>query len=232
MKHIAIIFKKQMKDTLYNKGILIQFVLFPLLSWILTSSVHDEGIPHDYFVKLFAGMYIAMAPIMACSSVISEEMESGALKMLRYSNVKAIEYLMGVGIYVLTFCMLGCLLMGITASFSFSETVFFLCISAVGVFISILIGSIIAMQTSSQMKAASWSIPVMTVFSFMPMICMFNETARKPGVVIYTQQIKEMMDVLSFKGFSFSSLTVLLGSLMLGLAIFMRVYKKALMRKS
>ncbi len=56
MRHIITIIKKQIKDTLRNKAVLIQFVMFPALAVIMTRSMQIEGMPPDFFVKLFSTM--------------------------------------------------------------------------------------------------------------------------------------------------------------------------------
>ena len=57
MKNISVIFLKQLKDTLKNKAILIQFVMFPLMAVIMENSVKFEDMPEKFFVKLFLGDY-------------------------------------------------------------------------------------------------------------------------------------------------------------------------------
>ena len=91
-KHICAILWKQLKDTLKNKTILIQFVMFPALTLIM-------------------------------------------------ENVKPAEYLIGVGIYIWIICMIG-----------------------------VAIGT----WSKNQMMATSVTVPVMMVFSFLPMLSMFN----------------------------------------------------------
>lgn len=44
MQNTIIIFKKQVKDTLKNKAILIQFVMFPLLALLMEKTVHIDSI--------------------------------------------------------------------------------------------------------------------------------------------------------------------------------------------
>ena len=44
-KKIYAVWKKQMKDTLKNKAVLIQFVMFPVLSVIMQNSIQIEGMP-------------------------------------------------------------------------------------------------------------------------------------------------------------------------------------------
>ena len=54
MRNIIIIMKKQFRDTLKNKTVLIQFILFPVMTVIMENVVHMEGMPEHFFTKLFS----------------------------------------------------------------------------------------------------------------------------------------------------------------------------------
>lgn len=75
MKNIIAIFQKQIKDTLKNKSVLIEFLIFPIMSIIMEYSIHIEGMPEHFFANMFAAMYVGMAPLVAMSAIISEEKE-------------------------------------------------------------------------------------------------------------------------------------------------------------
>ena len=107
MKNMIAVFKKQIKDTLRNKTILIQFLMFPAMTLIMSHTVRLPDMPENFFVNLFASMYIGMAPLTSMSAVISEEKEKNTLRVLIMSNVKPYEYLLGVGSYVWLACMVG-----------------------------------------------------------------------------------------------------------------------------
>ena len=97
MKHVIIIIKKQLKDTLKNKTVLIQFILFPVLTLIMEHAINMDGMPELFFSKLFSVMYIGMAPLTATASIISEEKEKNTLRVLIMSNVKAWQYILCMG---------------------------------------------------------------------------------------------------------------------------------------
>ena len=82
MKHMITIIQKQLLDTLKNKPILIQFILFPLFSIIMTYAIQIQEMPENFFVNLFATMYIGMAPLVSISAIISEEKEKNSLSVL------------------------------------------------------------------------------------------------------------------------------------------------------
>ena len=100
MRNTLIIIKKQLMDTLKNKTILIQFILFPVMTLIMENTVRLEGMPELFFAKLFSIMYMGMAPLTATAAIISEEKEKNTLRVLMMANVAPWQYLAGVGIYV------------------------------------------------------------------------------------------------------------------------------------
>ena len=60
MRNSLIILKKQLKDTLKNKTVLIQFILFPVMTLIMENAIKIDGMPELFFTKLFSVMYIGM----------------------------------------------------------------------------------------------------------------------------------------------------------------------------
>ena len=96
MRNILVVFKKQLRDTLKNITILIQFVLFPAFALIMEYFIDIDDMPEYFFVKLFAVMYIGMAPLTATAAIIAEEKEKNTLRVLMNANIRPWQYLIGV----------------------------------------------------------------------------------------------------------------------------------------
>ena len=189
MTKITAILEKQIKDTLKNKEVLIQFLMFPVMALIMENTVSIPGMPEGFFVKLFSSMYIGMAPLTAMSAIVAEEKEKNTLRVLLMSDVKAGEYLLGVGSYVWTACMLGSCLLAVAGGFKGKELSVYLVVMCVGIVISLLAGGGIGIISRTQMAATSVTVPVMMIFSFLPMIGMFNEGVKKIADFTYSGQI-------------------------------------------
>ena len=224
MHNIGVIIKKQLKDTLKNKTVLIQFVMFPVLTLIFENAINIPDMPELFFTKLFSVMYMGMAPLVAVASVIAEEKEKNTLRVLTMANVKAWEYLAGIGIYVWTICMAGVGVMATTLSSG--DIPFYLGVMAAGFIISIAIGACIGIIASNQMAATSLSLPVMLIFSFMPMLAMFNDKIEKIAGIFYTQQIRELLGNMTFDGIKTETMLVVAVNALLALSLFFAAFKR------
>lgn len=227
MKNVYAVFKKQLKDTIKNKEVLIQFVMFPLLTVIMSNAVHIEGMPENYFVTMFAVMYVGMAPLTAISAIISEEKEKNTLRVLMMSNVKPWEYLLGVGGYIWLICMLGSTVFCINGHYKGKTALAFLLLMAVGILVSLLIGAAVGTWSRSQMMATSVAVPLMMIFSFVPMLSSFNQTISKAAKFVYSEQLSRMMGQIQDLHVEATSIFVILINMIIALGFFITAYKKS-----
>ena len=207
-----------------NKTVLIQFLLFPLLTLIMENAITLEGMPPLFFTRLFSVMYIGMAPLTAVASILSEEKEKNTLRVLTMANVKPGQYLTGIGTYVWVICMIGAGVM--STGFSGQVIPFYLLIMGIGFAISILAGACVGIYAKNQMAATSIVMPLMMIFAFAPMLAMFNEKIAKIAKYIYTQQLRELLDRMTFDGFKAEGARVLAVNVMLMTVLFTVFFKR------
>lgn len=227
MRNLIAIFRKQCKDTLKNKTIFIQFVMFPVLTLVMSSAIKIEGMPENFFVNLFATMYTGMAPLTAMASILSEEKEKNTLRVLLLSDVKPWEYLLGTGIQIWTMCMLGSSVICIAGSYTPRTSLAFMGIMAAGISLSILVGAAIGALSRNQMMAASISIPLMMVFSFMPMLSYFNTTIAKAAKFVYTEQISILLAHVESWRPEPESIGILAANMLAAAALFSIAYRNS-----
>ena len=226
MNNIAAIFKKQLKDTLKNKMVLIQFVMFPIMTLIMNSSIKMQDMPKNFLVNLFATMYIGMAPLTSIASIIAEEKEKNTLRVLIMSNVKPHEYLLGIGSYVWLACMFGSTVICIAGGYNLQTGITFMGIMAAGILTSLLIGAIIGIWSKTQMMATSITVPVMMIFSFVPMLSMFNSTIEKVARVIYSEQISRMLSQIDSLQLQVSNMGVIVMNFLIAAVGFGIIFRK------
>ena len=226
MNNIIAILKKQLKDTLKNKTILIQFVMFPILTLVMNHAITIDGMPENFFVNLFATMYAGMAPLTSMAAIISEEKEKNTLRVLMMSNVRPHEYLLGIGSYVWLACLMGAFVICAAGSYKPWEKVTFMGIMAIGILVSLLIGAVIGVWSQTQMMATSISIPVMMIFSFVPMLSLFNTTIAKIAKLTYTEQISLMIGQVNNLQLEAGNVCIIIVNMLITVILFTAAYKK------
>ena len=230
MRHIRTIFWKQIKDTLKNKSILIQFIMIPAISIVMENFIEIENMPEHYFSKLFAVMYIGMAPLTSMASIISEEKEKNTLRVLRLSNVTAVEFFAGNALYVWSICMLGSFAIGYWGGYSSGVLIRFMIIMAVGHLISTMLGAAIGAFSKNQMMSTGISIPVMIIFSFFPMLSLFNESIENIAKFFYSQQLNILISNINNLKIGLDCIVIMCMNMLLIGAFFAFSYKKVFSR--
>lgn len=229
MRNICAVFLKQINETFKNKTILIQFVLFPAFALIMENAIKLQDMPEHFFVKLFSVMFVGMAPLTCMSSILSEEKEKNTLRALLMSNVKPVQYLLGVGSYLWLMCMAGSVVFALCGQYRGKELVAFLLIMAAGILLSILVGAAIGVFSRNQMTATSITIPVMMVFSFLPMIATFNEKIAKFAKITYSQQISMLINNINDVTIEIENVVILLANMLVAIVLFLLAfYRKGL----
>lgn len=227
MRHMMAILWKQVKDTFKNKEILIQFVMFPALTLIMEKFVEVEGMPEHYFTNLFGVMFVGMAPLTGMTAIIAEEKEKNTLRALLMSNVKPAEYLIGIGCYIWSICMLGACVIGFAGGYTGVTYGKFVLIMGIGILVSVLIGAAIGTWSKTQMMATSLTVPVMLVFSFFPMLSMFNEGIEKVARITYSQQIHSLIYQLDSIDSIIEPVSVISINMIIAIALFLYAYRRS-----
>lgn len=182
--------------------------------------------PENFFVNLFAVMYIGMAPLTSIASIISEEKEKNTLRVLIMSNVKPHEYLLGTGSYVWSACMLGSIVICTAGRYNLQSGIAFMSIMAIGILTSLLIGAIIGIWSTTQMMATSITVPVMMVFSFVPMLSLFNSTIKKIAGMLYSEQISRMLNQINSLRFHAENIGAIVMNMLIAAILFIIIFKK------
>jgi len=226
MQNVYAIFKKQLKDTLKNKTVLIQFVMFPVLTLIMNRAISIADMPENFFVNMFAVMYMGMAPLTSMAAIIAEEKEKNTLRVLMMANVKPYEYLLGTGGYVWLLCMLGTFVICLSAGYDVQIRFVFMGIMALGIFVSLLAGAAIGTWSKTQMMATSVTVPVTMVLSFLPLLSMFNATIAKIAKFTYMEQISQMLHQINGISFDTENIIIVVVNVFAVAALFVTAYKK------
>lgn len=228
---IKAIFKKQVLDTLKNFSILLQFIMFPIFAFILTKTIVESNpqLPSDYFIIMFSSMYVGMSPAVAIEGIISEEKEKGSLRSLLMNNVKPLDYLLGVGLYVLVMCLIGTGILAFGGGYEGEELLKFFGIMSIGIICSILLGSIVGITSKNQVSGHSLIIPITVVIAFLPLIASFNEKFKKISQYFYSQKVQDVISNLSTYQPDRKDILIIIANIVILLSLFLYFYKKKTM---
>jgi len=189
MNSVGAIFIKQSQDIFKNKGVLIQFIIFPVIAFLMINVVDEVsmGMDDNYFVTMFATMFVGMSLISTVSAVIAEDREKKSLRFLMMAGVKSHQYLLGIGGFFLV-CAIIVSILFTTMMYNFPiiEKLTFLGSLMLGSVASILWGAIIGMIVKNEQAAISLGTTVGMIMGFGPMVATFNETIANVFRIFYT----------------------------------------------
>ena len=220
------IFIKQFKDTIKNMQVLVLYIVYPLIGFIMMSTVATAVGKESFFIMTFASMHMVFLPIVATASVVAEEKEKNTLKVLMLANVKPITYLLGVGSFIFLGTHIGTLCFAFLGGWSGSEFVSFVLSMMLGSICSILIGFTVGLMARNQAGGTGLTIPLGLILSFLPMLASFNEGIEKIAKITYSQQISYLLNEPSFVGYTLERISVVGANFIMVMFIFYIAYKK------
>jgi len=224
MKNVNAIFYKQLKDTIKNPATLIQFIMFPLLAWVLTIVMNVERMAAEMIYTLpygvdfgdsikenmlanmpnmttmqatvFAGM--GLIPIVA--GIIGEDIEKKSLRFLSMAGISAASYLMGIAGVVLFVSLFTSVAFSVIAGFRGLDFFIFTGAMMSGVAGSITLGATFGIMTKNQQAAAGITMPIALILGFGPVMAQMNPRVARWLHYLYTQQLNIVADYFTLGG--------------------------------
>ncbi|MCL2842432.1 MAG: ABC transporter permease [Oscillospiraceae bacterium] len=212
MRSLKAVFKKQFKGTVQNPEILIQFIIFPLIAFLMNlMMVTDfEGIPQDIADMLTANMpnmvtmqatiFAGMGLITVMSGIVAEDIEKKSLRFLTMAGVKPPAYLLGVSGVIFVVSFFTSAAFGLIGEFSGLDFWIFTGAMMSGVAGSIVLGATIGILSGGHQSASGLALPVALVLGFGPMMAQFNDTLARILHPFYTQQLNVVANYLTMGG--------------------------------
>ncbi|MCL2427217.1 MAG: ABC transporter permease [Oscillospiraceae bacterium] len=214
MRNTKAVFKKQFKDTLKNPAQLIQFIIFPLIAFVMSALIVTdfEGVPDDIaeiiaasmptinMVTMQATVFVGMGLITVIPGIISEDMEKKSLRFLMMAGVKPVSYLLGVSGVLFFVSFFTSIAFSFISEFSGLDFWIFTGAMMSGVAASIILGGMFGILAGNQQAASGLVLPIALILGFGPMIAQFNDTVANILHVSYTQQLNVIADYLTLGG--------------------------------
>jgi hypothetical protein len=95
-----------------------------------------------------------------------------------------------------------------------------------GIIASLLVGAAIGVRAPNQMAASSLTVVFSLIFSFVPMIAIFNPALEKISRILYTQQVNYLTMDLSAGNFTWDRFAIIGINMAIFAAAFVVSYKK------
>ena len=212
MRNIKAIFKKQLKGTIKSPEILIQFIIFPLIAFLMSIIVVTdfEGVPEDIAAAITANMpnmvtmqatiFAGMGLITVIAGIVAEDIEKKSLRFLMMAGVKPGSYLLGVSGVIFFASFFTSVAFSFIGEFRGVDFWIFTGAMMSGVTGSIVLGATIGILTKNQQSASGLALPIAIVLGFGPMMAQFNETLARYLHIFYTQQLNVVANYLSTGG--------------------------------
>ena len=231
MRSAMAVFKKQARDTLKNRMVLMQFIIFPVMALIMTQLVAkaNNDIPDNIFVTMFAAMFAGMTPLTMTASAIAEDKEKKSLRFLIMAGVKPHEYIIGVGGFVLFASAVVAVLFALIGGFGVIGFIMFVAVLLLGSAASLLLGGIFGMISRNQQSAVAMAMPVAMIFAFLPMLAQFDGDIKGVANILFSQQVNEIVsnDIAAGSAGSIAGpLLIILANIVVFLVLFTVAYRK------
>jgi ABC-2 type transport system permease protein len=223
MSSFKAIYKKQLKDTLRNPTVLIQFMIFPLLAFIITIFMDMENMADEMMgmipyaalayidvdaivagmnanmpnlVTMQATIFAGMGLIPVVSGIIAEDVERKSLRFLKMAGLKPAAYLLGIGGVIFFISIFSSVAFTLIAGFGGTDFLFFTGAMLAGVSASIVLGATFGIMSANQQAASGLAMPVAMVLGFGPVISQFNSTVADVLHFTFTQQLNVIANYL------------------------------------
>lgn len=193
VQNVTALFHKQVKDVFKNLPVLVLFIVYPIIAVVMTQAMKDQLDMGSFFVSIFATMHCVFTPIVATSSIITEEKEQNTLRVLIMSNVNLREYLLSIGGFVLLATLLSSSVFLFLDQKITEHALSFLLAIVIGCIISIIVGVCIGLFSKNAAAANGLAVPFGMIFAFLPMLANFNGGIEAVSKFTYSQQISYLL---------------------------------------
>ena len=224
IRMIQALWMKQRKDFVKSFERLILFIIYPVITLIMTVSVKDSSIPERFFVSIFTVMHIVMTPIVAASSIVAEEKEKKTLRELMLANVSHREFMAAVGSFIWVFTIVTAIPFLLLGEYDQTEAVLVLAGIMAGSLVSVLLGITLGVFGKNTGAVTAFSLVAGMFLAMGPMLSNFNRTIYSIVKYFYGQRISDW--VASAGKIQWQDLLIIVLNALIVFVLFVIAYRK------
>jgi len=193
MRVMSAIFTKQLNDVLKNPTVTMIFILLPGMAFLMSNFMElEEGITVFASVATFAAMGVAVMPLSAMTSYISEDIETRALRFLVMAGVKPTQYLLGLSSFILLISFLSMLGFGLIGQLSGNDLILFLIAAIAGLLPATALGGLLGIVSKNVQQGMTFGTVFGLVLGMIPMFAMMNENIMSVTNFLFSQQVSNI----------------------------------------
>jgi len=226
-RRIKAVFLKQIADTAHNRGIFIQFLVFPILMVLLLFALPgNANNDKTLIIMIMSTSFTGTMPILTVHNIIKEDKIQNTLRILIMSTVKPLEYLIGITAYILFISLINVFIFGLLGGLSGLALLRFIFVLMLGIITTLLFGSAMSIYSTSHSGAGSLIVFVSMLNGIIPMLGMFNESIQKFTSFLYTYQINNLIGDIYGNHFNWNRLFIVFLNLAVFFLLFILSFKK------
>ncbi len=226
LKHIKAIFLKQTMDMSHNIGIVMQFAIYPiLLGVVIIATSNDYKAVQPTMVMMLSTSFISIAPMLKVREIISNDKSQNVLRVLIMANVKPMEYVVGINIFIVSVSICTSFLLGLIGGLAGIALLKYVLVMMLGVVTTLVLGSALTLSSLGSVTTAS-IIVISLLNSILPMLGMLNPTIQKFSYYVYTYQINDLIGDIYGGYFDWKRVGIIASNLVLFCVAFVVSYRK------
>ncbi|EDS72060.1 ABC transporter permease [Anaerofustis stercorihominis] len=224
LRKIKAIFVKEIKDALRSNRIVFLFLLFPVFGYLITAMMKGDAGTNPL---IFLTMHISMIPLMITAALIAEEKDKQTLRVLILSNVKPLQYLLGVGSFVFVLNIVTSCLFLPLLNLQLVYIPQFLLVVMLGILCSTILGAIIGVIVKSGSNVAAASTPITILFALVPLIASGTGSGFLSTIAmgLYSGQLMTIIFDIA-NNFTFLRISIMMVNLVVLATVFVFVYNQ------
>ncbi len=232
LKHIKAIFLKQTMDMSQNIGVIMQFAIYPILLGVVILAISsDYREVQPTMEMMISTSFISITPMLKIRGIISSDKNQNVLRVLIMANVKPMEYILGINIFIVSISICASLLLGLIGGLVGIALLKYVLVMTLGVVTTLVFGSALTLSSSLDSVSGAGIAVIALLNSVLPMLSIFSPTIQKISCFIYTYQINNLIGDIYGNFFDWKRVIIIVSNLVLFFIGFVVSYKKSRLLK-
>jgi len=225
-------FLKQTMDMSHNIGVIMQFAIYPILLGVVILAISNDNMAvQPMMLMMISTSFISITPILKVRGFISNDKSQNVLRILIMANVKPMEYILGINVFIVSISICASLLLGLIGGLVGIALLKYVLVMILGVVTTLVLGSALTLSSSLDSVSGAVIALIALLNSILPLLSIFNPSIQKISYFIYTYQINNLIGDIYGNFFDWKRVIIIVSNLVLFFIGFVVSYKKSRLLK-